>query len=150
MLPHVFAVHNNGSVEKVTLLGISQFPRLVIDQQDSFGGSNTLGWKFKSDGVIMPFRDGSELTNAAEEWNSNAPNPRENYWIKMTFNNIPSARTPPSSNGASNWSSLSTTREVSWTVSGPAGGSVKVEIARDSLGQDIVATGYYGIRNETR
>ena len=146
MLPHVFAVHNNGETpEKVFLSGTPAFPIQILS---SLYDTVVLGWRFQTNGVIMPLRDG-DVPLESTVWNNKTP-PRKDYWIKFTTNTQGVGQAPPDSNDAINWSALTTARSVTWTANTgvPLQGSVKVEIAADSAGQEILATGYYGIYSE--
>jgi hypothetical protein len=133
--------------ETITLSGIEPFPNTLY----SFGlGIADLGWKFRNDGSVLEFNGGNTTFRGGIEWCSNNP-PNGIWYIRAT--SVQGYQTPNDSNNdpLNTWLSLQTNRQWIWRVPFPAQwqGNLKIEIAADSAGSNIVATGYYGIEAET-
>lgn len=105
------------------------------------------GWKFYTDG------DMARRNPTGANWMAWNPTPNEwadpesagtgnNYWIRFTHNG---GTAPNTGDSTGTWHALSSDREFGYTRSalGTTTGEVKVEIASDSSGTTIVATGYY-------
>jgi hypothetical protein len=133
------------AAETITLSGTAGTPNndnaVVIDP-----GTATAGWRFETDGEV--FRVTGPQFQAGIEWTDLQPTPGKDYWIRATANSgsVPNA----GSDSLGVWHKVagsgSGNRTWQWqrTTVGIYQGSVKVEIATDSGGTDIVATGYYG------
>lgn len=125
----------------VTLSGSSGTPN-VSSVITVFPTDATAGWRFRNDGsverlVVSTWTDFNDST----EWvipHAHAGS----YWIRATLD----ADSAPSAGPAlGSWHALTTTRTWTWTEtdSGTFAGTLKIEIATDSGGSTIVATGYY-------
>ncbi len=127
----------------VTLSGTSGTPILssilVNDPANA-----TSGWKFKSDGSVQRKSGGGGGTYATYlpgvQWINVEPG--HTYYLRATSN----AGDANTSGTLNTWLALSSDLTYEWTQTsiGTKTGSLKIEIATDSGGSDIVATGYYG------
>jgi len=133
---------NTPITEVVTLSGTLVSPNYTYDA-DIPPGTVTATWYFRSDGTVDKLDFGGTFQfQSATQWV--IPNTyTRSYWFRGT------ASTGSAPNGSSN--SLNTwhpsTSDVIWTWTASFGtrvGSIKVEIATDAAGTNIVATGYYG------
>jgi hypothetical protein len=124
-------------VEKVTLSGTSGSPNVIAKPA---GGLVTITWEFTTSGGVLgdgaPFNSGTEWIDVA---------PQLEYWIRAQTN----SGSPPSSGTVNSWLKLagsgSATRSWTWSANNVTlAGSIQVDIATDSAGTNIVATGYYG------
>jgi hypothetical protein len=125
----------------VTLSGTSGSPNYATDT----ASVALAGWRFNSDGTVDKMEGGSAFQfNSTTEWV--IPNVYGNgpYWIRYTEDSGATANWI--SNSAKNtWLALTSDRIWQWTSNiGIRTGAGKVEIAKDSGGSNIVATGYYG------
>lgn len=122
-------------------------------------GSLQLGWKFATNGDIADYdNDGSptDQNSGHVPWVNNSP-PSGSYWIRasvhsqtdpgsQSFNNSPSAM--------NTWLALSSLRSFLFednrgtATYAQANVVLKIEIATDSGGTNIVATGYYRTQYE--
>ena len=125
-----------------TLSGTSGSPNVssvsVTDPSDA-----TAGWRFKSDGSVQRRigTGGFSPWMPSVEWFNSEPG--STYYLRATAN----AGDAPTLGTLNTWISLATDPQYDWEHTTPAGtkdGSVKIEIATDSGGTNIVATGYYG------
>lgn len=126
---------------KVALSGTQVSPTVSSDTDTS---SALAGWSFAADGVLGRYEVGT--LNAAwgssqdpAEWASGTP--PITYYVRATLD----TGTAPSGAALNTWHALTTTRVWTWSQSGDGAnsGTIKVDIASDSGGLDIVATGYY-------
>lgn len=139
-----------GGGETVSLIGTQSTPVNQIGLSNENTGGTTFGWAFAGDGrIIETNTNGTGSTVNYGNWCSNNP-PQNSYWIRFTTNagevideNI--------SADLNIWHALTSSRSAKWSMGYQVfyGGSVKVEIATDSAGSTIVATGYYGIEIES-
>ena len=132
-----------GGATTVTLSGTSGSPNIDSDTFNGPYGAATAGWTFTTTGTVVgvttgQFQDGIE-------WTSEQDSPVLDYWLRAT---VDSGDTPSGTIGS--WSKVagsgSTNQTYNWTRSGTVGttaGTVKIEIATDSGGSNIVGTGYY-------
>lgn len=134
--------------EQVTLSGTSGAPSTASDVV-LFPADARAGWRFNTNGTVDRLQLGAygQFQNGVE-WTNLQPSPGREYWIRITANG---AVNPTSGNMVIGlWYKLSGTgsaaREFYWdeTGAGTTSGSVQVDIATDSGGSNIVATGYYG------
>lgn len=143
MLPGILC--KGGNV--ITLYGTTGTP-IQANDFDIDPASLSAGWEFRSDGNMRREQSGGYAAydpTPLDAWASRNPitGIGNRYWIRATNN---SGTDPDTGPALSTWHALSTTREWTWTRSsiGTTSGSIKVEIASDSGGTNIVATGYYG------
>ena len=128
----------------VNLSGSSGTPNSTSDLQVDPDNSES-GWRFNSDGSIQRNLNGgySAWNPTPDEWSARQPITAigDNYWIRATLD----AGSTPTAGTLNTWQQLSTNRE--WYISRPVVGvstfTVKIEIATDSGGTNIIATGYY-------
>lgn len=133
-------------VEDAQLTGTTGSPNVDSDTATDPADAE-VGWHFLTDGTIeIEVGPGSNTFFA--NWNTLAPTPATDYWMRITAN-AGDAHTTGISTGS--WLKIAGTssadREFSWrqTTVGILGpGSVKVEISTSATGTPIVATGYYG------
>lgn len=134
--------YSGTSAEVITLSGTAGAPNTTIDNAGSAPASAEAGFLFLTTGGVTAHRfiTGDAAFQAGTEWCNQAP--VGSYWIRFTSN----TGTDPSI-AMNTWLALTTQRDCVWqagTAAETVTGSVKVEIASDSGGATIVATGYYG------
>lgn len=97
-------------------------------------------WSVHSNGKLGKHGFTGEIYLGGGEWCQNNP-PIGSYWVRATVY----AGTTPTSGTIGSWLALTSTRTWSWLRSavGTTSGTLKIEIATDSGGSTIVATGYY-------
>lgn len=130
----------SGVIETVTLSGTTGTPNTTLTVKLSPTDA-TAGWDFNSDGTVdNEATAGISQFNGGVEWIDLSPT--GSYWIRATLN----AGNAPDSGTLGTWLALTISRSWRWTITGTGttSGSVKIEIATDSGGSTIVATGYYG------
>lgn len=132
----------------ITLNGTTNLPNTILGETS--GGDIVLGFEFRSNGELRGVpQGGNSYIWAAGQW-SNQP-PTGIYYIRFTRN---SGRNSASdySDSLNVWHQLNQSRFIRWFAPqdqlGQDRGSVRVDIATDAQGTDIVATGYYGVRVE--
>lgn len=128
----------------VTLTGTTGSPNEASDSQISPTNASA-GWRFNNDGTI-DIHEGVGTYTFSANWHDS---PSQDYWIRTTLNN---GTVNNSGISTGSWLKLygtgSADRETTWlrtTTGFYTNDSLKVEIATDASGVDIVATGYYGI-----
>lgn len=133
-----------GVVETVSLSGTTSSYNLAASNTVS-PTSAVGGWKFKSDGTVFKTNIGGTYNiqfNAGTEWCNTTPS--QTYYIRCT---VTSGFLGSGSDSAGVWLALTSDRTfqvVDSTVSGGADQfQCKIEIASDSSGSNIIATGYY-------
>lgn len=129
--------------ERVILSGTTGSPN--ADTDFSLGGVATAGWSFLVSGDLTKISGGAY---SKPEWfgiagQTTHETPDQTYYIRATLD----AGNAPDNGATLNvWHSLASARFWSWQC-GPGfasnAGTLKIEIARDSGGTDIVDTGYY-------
>jgi hypothetical protein len=109
-----------------------------------------LGYEFRANGELRGVpQGGSTYVWAAGQWADQPPTGI--YYVRFTQE---SGRQPSSdySDDMNVWHQLNQSRFLRWfapqTQLGQDRGTVKVEIATDAQGTDVVATGYYAVRIE--
>lgn len=128
---------------RVNLSGTSGTPQ-VDTGLDEFPTVVQAGWEWKTDGSLNRIFNGA-WNPTPDEWFDPNGSPNITYYIRYTFNSGTAADVINPSVGI--WAALTTERNLLWEQSGVGStglGSYKVEIARDSGGTNIIATGYYG------
>lgn len=118
-------------------------------------GSILMGWTIKSDGTVADYNDDrfpTDVTTGHADWNSNAPSPTGTYYVRASIHSQsdPGSQSFASSPSALNtWLALTSSRSFLFTDNRAAASYglsdvvLKIEIATDSGGSNIVATGYY-------
>lgn len=132
------------ATEVITLSGTPSSYNSVVSEAS--GSEPTAGWSFRSDGTVFRTNiSGSAYNvqfNAGTEWCNVTPS--QIYYIRCT---VQSGSLGGSSSNEDVWLNLATNRtfEVVDTTAGvsPAIVQMKIEIASDSGGSNILATGYY-------
>lgn len=135
--------------ESVSLEGTQVSPEFDASFPVSSGNIN-IGWRFNADGTVEDYNSavGGYDSFGHLDWVNTSPTPQGSYWIRFTVDYNDSNATLDSGTIGS-WVSLGVNQEFRYNDSTTAGsyGSValrhKVEIATDSSGTTIVATGYY-------
>jgi len=133
--------------ETITLSGIEPFPNTLY----SFGlGLIDLGWKFRNDGTVAEFNGGNSTFRGGVEWCSNNP-PNGVWYIRATSVQGYNVPNEPNNDPLNTWLGLNSNRQWIWRANqnDQIQGNLKIEIASDSAGTNIVATGYYGVEIET-
>ena len=144
-----------GAAETVSLEGTIASPELNSSFPFS-DGSLQLGWKFATNGGIADYNnDGSptDQNSGHTPWVNTNPNaPSGSYWIRASIQSQSDSGSQSFTNSPSalnTWLALSSLRsflfEDNRTSATYADANVvlKIEIASDSGGSNIVATGYY-------
>ena len=131
-----------------TLSGSTGTPNDVTNTESSPTNSSAW-WEFRTNGTVWSKGDsGTVQFQDSIEWTDEQDTPTVDIWIRSTAN-AGAAHTTGPTNGI--WNVLQGSGEANqrwtWTetTDGEATtqGSVKIEIATDSGGSNIVATGYY-------
>jgi hypothetical protein len=130
----------------VDLAGTVGVPRQAYDSSID-PNLATVDWDFRTDGGVYKVEGFSApletQDNASTTWYPNGTPPTGRFWIRFT---VDSGDTPDTGDSMSTWHTLaSTDRTFGYNRSGTGQdrGVIKVEIATDSGGSSIVATGYY-------
>lgn len=139
--------------EVVSLEGSIVAPESNADYPLS-DGSMQSGWRFQSNGTVSDYNNDrfpTDATGGHTPWVNQSP-PTGSYWIRASIQSQsdPASQSFASSPSALNtWLATTSTRTFLFTdnrgAASYAGASVilKIEIATDSGGSNIVATGYY-------
>lgn len=131
--------------DTITLSGTSGSPNARTASETSPTDSY-MEWSFETDGTVDTNRSdtGSTQFQTGVEWNASQPTPTATYYIKATLS---AGTTPTSGSTMTTWLALTTRRWWRWTETRngfyTTTGTLKIEIATDSGGTNIVATGYY-------
>lgn len=130
----------------VGLAGTTVSPRTAFDSTVT-PFLATVDWEFRTDGTVYKVEDFSvpveTQDNAATTWYPDGSPPTGTYWIRFT---VYSGDTPDSGDAMTTWHTLASvdrTFGYNRSTTGTESGIIKVEIATDSGGTNIVATGYY-------
>ena len=115
------------------------------------------GMRFRADGNIEKYTNGTAQgqtgywTYSTSKWNNITPS--QTYYIRASNDNgnltFPTTLSTSYSDTLNTWLALSSSRQFRYEVAGPRNqvgtleGLMKIEIASDSGGSNIVATGYY-------
>ncbi len=137
-----------GGGEKVTLSGTSGSPNLANCTRAQSFGSATAAWSFQTDGTVdYTLNCTTTQWQNNVEWIDSQPSPQGDYWIRATVD----AGSTPGGSAVGSWLKLTgsgaANRSWDWTKTLPGAGTVsgtlRIEIATDAAGSNIVATGYY-------
>ena len=131
--------------EVITLSGTSGTPNLSADAQ-AFPTDASAGWQFRSNGSVYYYNGvGFSLWMSGVEWSSFYPSPGTYYIRATTDSGSAPNSTVNTSDAVGSWLALSSNRSWYWNEAGVGtyAGVCKIEIATDSGGTNIVATGYY-------
>jgi hypothetical protein len=126
----------------ITLSGSAANPNEAVESQ---AGAATAGWNFNTDGTVDKV-EGGTVTQFQDgiEWDVNQDVPVDDYWLRATVN----TGDAPTTGNTGVWNKISGASSANyvlrWTKTVSGSHSVKIEIASDSGGSTIVATGYYG------
>lgn len=151
MLPihYLAAVGSGAPSEIITLNGSNGSPVTFSDFTISPGTARA-EWEFRTNGEVWREKANGLDTqyNAGVSWSNRQPTPGT-FWIKATQSGVTGAGDVPDTGDSLDvWLSLSVQRQWGWQVTGSgfqfSDGVVRVDIATDSGGTNIVATGYYG------
>lgn len=133
------------SGDVVTLSGSSGTPNTSSDFAISTDNASVY-WQFNTDGTVDRIKtQQSDVFDIfpGVQWCNQSPT--IDYWIRFTHN---AGDASNFGNSSGSWIAMTTAVGQGWqeTTNGFAetSGSSKVEIATDSGGSNIVATGYYG------
>ena len=142
-------------VETVSLEGSIASPE-INSSLPLTDGSLQLGWKFNINGDIADYdndRGITDVTTGHVPWvNTNPNNPSSSYWIRAAIqsqSNPGSQSFAASPSALNTWLALTSVRSFLFTDNrgtnsyGNANVVLKIEIASDSGGSNILATGYY-------
>ena len=142
-----YAVFVSRGPEVITLSGTTGSPISYTDVGEDPGNASVT-WIFETDGEVQVLRliESDFQYATGVQWSDWQPTPGQDYWIRATNN---AGSNPTGGSGLGTWlkvaGSGSSNRSWVWfrATVGTTTGSIKVEIATDSGGTDIVATGYY-------
>ena len=134
--------------ETITLSGTASMPQTILGETS--GGDIVLGFEFRSNGELRGVpQGGNTYIWSSGEWADQPPTGI--YYVRF----IPESGLRPNSDYSEPmnvWRQLNQSRYLRWFAPesqlGGDRGNVKVEIATDAQGTDIVATGYYAVRIE--
>lgn len=108
-------------------------------------------WQFKTDGTVWRIVSSvGTQWNTGTEWEADQPTPGDDYWIRATL--LAGGDAPTSGPSLGTWHKVagsgSVTRKWTWETDGSTGediraGTLKIDIADDSGGTNILATGHY-------
>ena len=134
--------------ETITLSGTVNLPQTILGETSA--NDIVLGYEFRANGELRGVpQGGSTYVWAAGQWADQPPTGI--YYVRFTQE---SGRQPSSdySDNMNVWHQLNQSRYLRWFAPqsqlGQDRGTVKVEIATDAQGTDVVATGYYAVRIE--
>ena len=144
MLTLLMAACANASIKEIiTLTGSSGTPNEASSNETDPTNAEA-GWKFDANGGAYKWITPSYfLFDSGVEWsNIQLPSSGTVFYIRATLD---SGSSPTSGDTVGSWLALSTDREWLWlrNTVGLTEGVLKIEIATDSGGTNIVATGYY-------
>lgn len=137
LVPSSFAAH-------ITLTGTSPSPNVSANTPQATG---TAGWRWNVDGTVDKNDNGvwSAWDTDPEEWTGNGQNPLDDLWIRFTLDAGEAADSITPAVGT--WGKLSGSSETAASFTGTTTssqtGTYQVDIATDSGGTNIIATGYY-------
>jgi hypothetical protein len=110
----------------------------------TFPDDASAGWDFRLDGRVQKVEATSSFFNEGTEWTDAYPGETGDTWIRATND---AGSNPDSGPALGTWHTLGNGATNSWrwvvTGAGTSQGTLKIEIATDSGGSNIVATGYY-------
>ncbi len=126
-----------------TLSGTTGAPNSASDY-NLFPDDSLAGWRFYNNGEVWKVETTTTQFRDGIEWSSEQPTVTVDAWIRATYY---SGDSPNSGDTLNTWHKVGngSNRAWLWSVTGAGSevGVIKVEIATDSGGSDIVATGYY-------
>lgn len=127
----------------ITLSGNAANPNEAVESQ-AFAA--TAGWNFNTNGTVDKVEGGTTTQfQDGTEWDVNQDSPVDEYWLRATVN----SGDAPDVGNTGVWNKISGANSsdytLRWTKTVSSSHSVKIEIADDSSGSNIVATGYYGV-----
>lgn len=129
--------------EMKTLSGTSGSPNPDNSASQNYAAA---GWTFKTTGTVWKYSSATQFQDGIE-WTSGQDSPTEDSWIRAT---VTAGSTPNGPVGS--WLKVagSGSADRTWTIdrdstegSGTTTCTLKIELATDSGGSNIVATGYY-------
>lgn len=139
MNPILTALAMGDGGQVVTLSGSSGTPNQATADNTS-PTSSTAGWKFQTSGQLQRTTGTGAYANfqAGVQW-CNRP---ASLYIRATLD---SGNAPDNGPTLNTWVITTTEREWTWDRSavGTNSGTLQIDIATDSGGTDIIATGYY-------
>lgn len=148
-----FSALSSTPTESVSLGGTTSNPESMFDQAGSNNHDLVMGWRFGSDGNIYKYEyiynvggNGMYLYQSTK-WNNITPS--QTYYIRVTNYGGTENLSASDSDSINSWIALSSNRDYrvrddrDLTTYADENMIMKVEIASDSGGSNILATGYY-------
>jgi len=149
------ATGGGAPTETISLSGTTSSPETFFDRATSNNNDMIMGWEFDANGNIYKYESiynvggAGRYLHSSAQWNNITPS--TTYYIRASSYSGFTPSTSPSSDSAAlnTWHALSSTRKWWFRDSrdlltyGAAEGTIKIEIASDSGGSNILDTGYY-------
>jgi hypothetical protein len=148
-----FDAQNNQPTEAVGLSGTSGSPVTFTDMPSTNNHDLVMGWEFAADGNIYKYESiynvggQGRYLHTSTQWNNITPS--QTYYIRVQNSGGSKNLSASDSDTINSWIALSSNREFQVrdsrdiTIYADENAIIKVEIASDSGGSNILATGYY-------
>ncbi len=148
-----FSALTSTPTEAVALSGTSGNPVTFMDMPSSNANDLIMGWTFGSNGNIYKYESiynqggSGTYLHSSTQWNNITPS--QTYYIKVTNSGGTKNVSTPDSDAINSWIALTSDREYrvrdarDITTYADENMIIKVEIASDSGGSNILDTGYY-------
>jgi len=142
--------------EAVALSGTSSSPVFFQDFPTTNNHDLVMGWEFAADGNIYKYESvynvsgSGRYLHTSTQWNNITPS--QTYYIRVQNSGGTKNLSVPDSDTINSWIALTSNREFQVrdsrdiTLYADENAVIKVEIASDSGGSNILATGYYEMR----
>lgn len=151
-----FSALTSTPTESVTLSGTSGSPIHFTDFPTDNNNDLVMGWEFAADGNIYKYESVYNVSGqgrylyTSTQWNNITPS--QTYYIRVTNVGGTKNLSVSDSDTINSWIALTSNREFrvrdsrDVTIYADENCEIKVEIASDSGGSNILATGYYEMK----